>query len=561
MFHLATKELNIDVIRVLVSLGGIDLDQQDGFGQTAVHHAAFYDREDIVSVLIEHGADIRTRDVYGDSPLGDAARYGADKVVQLLLEKLDQSDISFLNTAFIGAATGNEGQIVTRLLDSGADKNYQNEREQTALHVAASRGLTDIVRMLLLRQATVDIQNMYSETPLAEAVLNSHPDIVGLLLGAGADINVRDRSDSSVLEIAVRQHDFEMTQILLNRGAYVDLDRLQARNGILDHLVRSDDLDMVEFMMPYVQDQVAKVRAARLALRNDSIPMLDLFLNNGTNQNAWRTQSKFGTPFEECAYYGNLKMARYLYRQSGAIALNETDGLYHSPLIASVSRFEHSTKYLEDSDHAEQRVKYATRRQKRQIEMFDFLMASGAKVDATGGVFWHVLTASAARGSKELMSHVMRKTGCSLHVSDPEGRTLAHMASISPNNSKAKLEFIVNEKDGKDLLKKGDNLGRQPLHLASGNTSVEIVRFILITIGYDQINARDEDGWTPLHWAHRQDDSRVRMFLIERGADQDAKTKDGMTPSGVAALCKDQDSRPADPRTACCDSCFMLFTT
>jgi ankyrin repeat protein len=71
-----------------------------------------------------------------------------------------------------------------------------------------------------------------------------------------------------------------------------------------------------------------------------------------------------------------------------------------------------------------------------------------------------------------------------------------------------------------------------PLHSAAYYEDFEVVQKL---IEYDaDIDARDEDGWTPLSWASRGryfKDGSVLRLLLERGADVNSRADDdGCTP-------------------------------
>jgi ankyrin repeat protein len=48
-------------------------------------------------------------------------------------------------------------------------------------------------------------------------------------------------------------------------------------------------------------------------------------------------------------------------------------------------------------------------------------------------------------------------------------------------------------------------------------------------------NTKDDDGWTPLHWAAYRGHVDVVRVLLERGADPNAKNNKGSTPLHWAA--------------------------
>ncbi len=74
-----------------------------------------------------------------------------------------------------------------------------------------------------------------------------------------------------------------------------------------------------------------------------------------------------------------------------------------------------------------------------------------------------------------------------------------------------------------------DLYGFEPLHLAAGGKSFEVVK-ALLDAGAD-VHARTTGGETPLHWAAEWGkNSDVIMALLRAGADANAENKDKKTP-------------------------------
>jgi hypothetical protein len=132
-----------------------------GRGVTPMHVAAREGHADILSVLIEHGADVDVRKT-GETPLHHASRYGKVEAGQCLL-------------------------------DRGADINARNNSDWTALDLAAIVDRVEFARMLLKRGARIDTRgNCADWSPLHFAVFNGSIRVVRLLLEYGADVNARD---------------------------------------------------------------------------------------------------------------------------------------------------------------------------------------------------------------------------------------------------------------------------------------------------------------------------------------------------------------------------------
>lgn len=119
--------------------------------KTALHLATAHDREDVVELLLEYGADVNARSDGGWTPFHNACDQGCEKIVRVLL-------------------------------DAGADFNSQLLNGMTPLHLAAQTGHTDVVKCLLeqpsLRRRTRDT---FGSTPFLRAAQFKRKDIVQLL--------------------------------------------------------------------------------------------------------------------------------------------------------------------------------------------------------------------------------------------------------------------------------------------------------------------------------------------------------------------------------------------
>ncbi|KAI8462296.1 MAG: ankyrin repeat-containing domain protein [Monoraphidium minutum] len=115
--HSAASEGDAAKLRELLAEEGVNVDEQDEEGRTALHFAAGYGEMECAKLLVEKSASVDLVDNNKNTALHYAAGYGQAESVKLLLE-------------------------------SGADKAAKNEDEKTALEVAQLNEHTEVVELL-----------------------------------------------------------------------------------------------------------------------------------------------------------------------------------------------------------------------------------------------------------------------------------------------------------------------------------------------------------------------------------------------------------------------------
>lgn len=145
-------------------------------GTTLLHLAVQHNLHEVVTALINHGANLNIRNNAGNTPLIDAilAEELSEKTIKLLIDgpniNLDIKNNDALSALHF-AAKYNHLNIVKLLLDAGANINAVNDEGDTALHLALQYHYVDIAK-LLFSNSDVDIhvQNGLSLTPLQLAM-------------------------------------------------------------------------------------------------------------------------------------------------------------------------------------------------------------------------------------------------------------------------------------------------------------------------------------------------------------------------------------------------------
>ena len=113
---------------------------------------------------------------------------------------------------------------VKRLIDAGADVNFQDNKGETALISTVRsviRGKSDVAQTLIDAGADVNIQSYNGSTALQIAVLFEHRDVVGVLIDAGANLDIQNDYGDTALTYAAQIGDSDTAQTLIDAGADV----------------------------------------------------------------------------------------------------------------------------------------------------------------------------------------------------------------------------------------------------------------------------------------------------------------------------------------------------
>ncbi|KAL8713738.1 MAG: hypothetical protein Q9220_002264 [cf. Caloplaca sp. 1 TL-2023] len=169
---IAVKANHLLSVECLLGHASIEIDTVDETGSTALIHAVKRGFGDIVDRLLESGADPARKDQEGGNALLRAIDNGQTSIVQRLLEYHDAN---------------------TLIAKSGGN---------TLLHAAAFNGYLEIIQILLNRGLDKNSQDSNGKNPLHEASRGGHAAIVRLLLDASANPSLKDKYSRTPRDIA-----------------------------------------------------------------------------------------------------------------------------------------------------------------------------------------------------------------------------------------------------------------------------------------------------------------------------------------------------------------------
>ena len=198
---LFVTEKNLKMLKALLD-HGVDPNLQNKEGRTFLMSRIFIKYNEVVKLLIKHGAKIN------------------------VVSKVDKK------TALMIAAGQNNWEIVSLLLKKRAKVNAQDEKGNTALIEGASSKNIEIIKALLKRGAKINHKNSYGKSALLYAARRKHLDHIKLLVNKGADVNIQTSSGLNTLFYMTRANQEELVRLLFKKGAKANLQNNEGNTAL-----------------------------------------------------------------------------------------------------------------------------------------------------------------------------------------------------------------------------------------------------------------------------------------------------------------------------------------
>ena len=180
-------------------------------------HAAYWDtRPYVVSLLLEHGADMNLENEHGRTPLYEAYSGRHLEVMRLLLSSGAAADIQFDDFGLLthDASYMGESEAIRLLLQHNANINARSYQNYTPLHWASSVGHANVVQVLLDHGADINALSDFG-TPLFRASVEGHLEVTRLLLGSGADMHIRAPCGKTPIQVSIQKGHAQLARLLL----------------------------------------------------------------------------------------------------------------------------------------------------------------------------------------------------------------------------------------------------------------------------------------------------------------------------------------------------------
>ncbi|XP_044738962.1 uncharacterized protein LOC123300452 [Chrysoperla carnea] len=460
--HCAAIVGNVEVIKYLLSVQGIDVNAEEDNCDLPIKYAVNGNHHEVMKMLIEHGADINNEDGYMGIPVLIAAENGNLKTLEILIDSgvnLNPEDSSPLAVA----VSNGHFHMIDYLLEKGADR-------REFIHSLAKMGtVNDLLKYM--KPGEVHALDLYNkQTPLFYALHNVSN--VKFLIENGADVNHRDNENKTPLYLAIDYENLDCVRILVNNGANVN-DKI---NDITPLMLAKQkaNLDIVEFLKDYCK----------------------------ANSSGFDGDDNLGSDNYELHYLSYHGLMDHITKLTNIEKyINEKDAKGCTPLhLACAQNHTQVVKYLinlgADVNCQDQNLSTALHWAvyNNNIELVKVLIERNADVQIQDSNGIQPIHLAALKGHIEIIN-ILTPMGKSDEITDKQGITPLHLASHCGHNDviRALLEtgyFNVNATDKNAI---------RPLHLAIGSNHDTTAKLLLEKGALS--SCFDSYGRSPMHWA------------------------------------------------------------
>ena len=420
-------------------------------------------------------------------------------------------------------------------IDAGADIETKDEKGRSPLHRASDSGALDNVKMLVEAGAGVNVTDNEGAACLTFAAIFGHTETVRYLVGLPeVDVNHRDGNNYTALHYASGEGDADVVQVLIDAGADIEEKDEKGRSPLHCACV-SGALDIVKMLV-----EAGVVRAGAGVFVTDS---------NGD------------TCLSLAAYFGHTETVRYLVGLPEVEINNGNASNYTALHRAGQKACTDVVRVLIDAG-ADVDIKNSDGRcplhcacETGALDNVKMLVRAGAGVNVTDNKGNTCLTVAAYFGHTETVRYLVGLPEVEINSGDANNYTALHRAGQKACPDMVRVLIDA----GADIDIKNDS-GRSPLHCAvqvlyivkmlveagagvrdtdnEGDTCLSLAAFFghtetvryLVGLPEVDVNHRDSDNSTALHYAVEQSHTDIAQLLIAAGADMDTENTDGRSP-------------------------------
>lgn len=287
--HDAVNRNDFSKLKELVDRDKSLVSARDNKQETALSLAVNRGSFEMVSYLVENGAEVNSRNESSNTPLYIAARRGRMEIAKYLVEHdaVVNAHCETGCTPMQAAVMGRKKEIVKYLLDQGANPNALDDNNEPALIKACwSNAELEIFEYLLEAGADISHKSRHNLNCINNLTWNGRPEVVKFLIENGADVNLIENGDGTTAL---------MNGIIFGRESFVDCvlpkvenlnlqDKFNQRTALHWGTIKGNKSIVEKLLLagadPKVRD-INGISAPEYAVKYGLTDLANVFISNG----------------------------------------------------------------------------------------------------------------------------------------------------------------------------------------------------------------------------------------------------------------------------------------
>jgi len=558
------RKISLTTVLAIVLVGGYVP------AEAPLADAAMRNDSEAVYALLEQGEDVNAAQGDGMTALHWAAENGDAAMVEALLS----AGANFNSTTRLGryaplhlASKMGHGEVISALLGNGQDPNVAAISGMTPLHYAAASGSAEAVDVLVGYGAQINVRDHEGkQTPLMFAAALNRVQVVEALTRYGADLEafsrVVDMRARGTMDRMAGDRRNEVISAFQEQSGGGDPSwrpntrqvqtAVKAANAVLaqgpEAFVDAEEGELLDGAVAAgvssFEDLVGGhggFTALIHAVREGHVESAQALLDAGADINAV-TEGDGSSPLLVAMINGHFDLGLFLVSQGADANLASVAGT--TPLYAVLNvHWAPKARYPQPGAQKQQNADY--------LETMETLLKAGAdpnmrlkkhlwymgytfdqlRVNTTGATpFWRAAYGTDVSAMKLLVAYGAESGLATMKVPGrrrgPVREDLSGLPSLADGDPAV---FPIHAASGVGY---GESFaGQAHRHVPDG--WMPSIRYLVEELGAD-VNARDVNGFSPVHHAAARGDNELILYLVEKGADVTLVGRSGQTTVDMA---------------------------
>ena len=492
---------NTNIINTLLRFGA-DINRKDSLGNNALMYAASYGSAEIIDTLLNYSSNsYRVVDIYGDTPLHNAALLGNTNTLTALMNRtpinINAQNIDG-NTPLHLAVKNHNSNTYRFLLLKGADYTIKNYDGKTASDLLYGEGVDSIESII---SNNINTNNIFTNNIITNIIVTNSISTNNNSYGnfyTNQRLNNNKASNDSYINTNLNNMNYTNNNIVLTNSynmkynVFGDVKVMQVNNFADDLIYEySDDktFDDDDYVEPDAADDYSHIYEASKplfdAIYNGNVEDIMKSLSDGIDINS-RNEEGF-TPLLYAINYDKLEAMKALLSYSNSIDIEMPLNNYTNTYSLKGGNFSGEILFNGTTP-----LQYAIF--KGNTNAVNLLIENNADMRKKDYNGYCSLFYASAFSTPEMIHFLLSKDPGLTKEKSLSGRTVMHFAAIYGNDNA--ISYYLS------------------------NTFLSI-------------NAQDNDGNTPLHYANENGYYSTIELLIKRGAKTDIKNNAGLIASDL----------------------------